>query len=148
MTLMQPASLIALITGFWSRTCLEETAQITTSTCFIASTRLDSSSIEPYNSNKQQFNTWGPRQKCERDWKGETLRRVAPASERVWRTWRLWGWEKAESLTRAKVGCEDWRLALASWCPRFPVAPIISTLLFPIFHSSCRPLHRKQEAET
>jgi hypothetical protein len=55
---------------------------------------------------------------------------VAPQLDKDWSFCALTGSLGAESLTRTKVGCENFRLNCAKWYPKFPVAPIISTLLF------------------
>lgn len=133
---MHPASLITLISTICSRTCFDGIEHITTSTCFTAPTRLFSSSNDPWRKSqtkiqkqpkKKRRNIYTNKTKQEEE---VTFMSVAPQLDKDWSFCALTGSLGAESLTRTKVGCENFRLNCAKWHPKFPVAPIISTLLF------------------
>ena len=130
-TLTFPASLMAAMIFTWSANCMNPTVDITTSTCFIAFTKLSWS----YKSPCSQWFThvWicigfiYSERESERQ---HTWSKVTPEFLNSWMSFPLTGSAIVVSLTRAKVGWPDFALAWTTNFPMYPVPPMIRILLF------------------
>ena len=154
-TLTFPASLIAEMILYWTSNCVWLTIDITTSTFFIASTKLWWSRTSPCVYIKPTIKqstlhkktgekTWcsnipeqKQKKKIDKDWACKKLlrtkRRLTPKVLNVWMMDDFDGSERVDSRTRAKVGWPALALASTMNFPTNPVAPIIRILLVPTF---------------
>ena len=137
LALIFPASLMAAIIFTWSAICSgDPSAEITTSTCLIAFTKLSWWYMSPCETI-----TWLSRSiyyskvlkthpQCGELEFVHTWRSVTPELLKLSMSLDFSGLEVVFSLTNAKVGCPAFTLSSTMYLPMYPVPPIIKILLF------------------